>query len=236
VALVALAAITTWSRGRVWKDDLTLWSDTVQKAPSAGLAWTELGNSYLRTGQAPAQALEAFKRAVSADNDPLGRAIAYNSMGVVYARLGEEAEARKAWNAAVAEGAGYATAPYNLANHLAQQFERRARGGQDADVSLLEEARSHLNRAVELDPRYEKAWLRLVWCDVYRGIGLLASGNRPAALAELATARQDRQRFQEQLPASPLLREADRLIAHGESQLARGSGGSAGPPIRGQGR
>ncbi len=48
--LVLLSLRTVW-RNSDWKDDLTLWSKTVQAAPQAARARNNLGGTYLRRGQ-----------------------------------------------------------------------------------------------------------------------------------------------------------------------------------------
>ena len=50
ITLVLLSLRTIW-RNADWKDDLTLWSKTVQTAPQAARARNNLGGAYLRRGQ-----------------------------------------------------------------------------------------------------------------------------------------------------------------------------------------
>lgn len=50
VVLLLLSLRTVW-RNADWKDDLTLWSKTVQTAPQAARARNNLGTAYLRRGQ-----------------------------------------------------------------------------------------------------------------------------------------------------------------------------------------
>ncbi len=50
LALILLSLRTVW-RNRDWKDDLSLWSQTVRVAPEAARARNNLGGAYLRRGQ-----------------------------------------------------------------------------------------------------------------------------------------------------------------------------------------
>jgi Flp pilus assembly protein TadD len=71
-AAAALVAATsaTLAHNAVWRDDVTLWSDTVAKAPSSAAAHESLGVALLSSRRA-APAVAAFERAVALD--PMSR-------------------------------------------------------------------------------------------------------------------------------------------------------------------
>ncbi|MBI5509055.1 MAG: tetratricopeptide repeat protein [Deltaproteobacteria bacterium] len=64
--LFAAMASTSRARVAVWENDLTLWTDTVQKMPLSAAAWYQLGHSYQDVGR-DEEALEAYRRAVTYD-------------------------------------------------------------------------------------------------------------------------------------------------------------------------
>jgi tetratricopeptide (TPR) repeat protein len=212
LGILVLAAVGTHLRGRLWLDDIALWTDTVEKAPSSGLAWAHLGKAYLDRGSDLTRALHHYERALEADDDSMGKAISYNSIGVIQAKLGRQEEAVAAWNASIAQRGDYAMAHYNLGNFLASRVEK-ARAEGRVDASRPAEARSHLSRALEHDPRYRKAWLRLVWCHVQEALylsgTLQGSAEARAALAEAEVARL---RLKAVDPDGSFTRQADKLI------------------------
>jgi tetratricopeptide (TPR) repeat protein len=61
-AILAVYAVGTFQRSRVWADDLTLWQDTVAKSPGKARPWGWLGRVYDGRGQQQ-QAEEAWIRA-----------------------------------------------------------------------------------------------------------------------------------------------------------------------------
>jgi tetratricopeptide (TPR) repeat protein len=217
--LVLVAGMGAVQRQEVWASDLALWTDTVEKAPSSGLAWSELGKAYLDRGSDLDRALEYYLKAVASDNDALGRAIAHNSIGVIHAHRKQPEQALEAWRTAVAEGADYATPYFNLGNLLASRVDRAARQGR-MEVPQLSEARAALQRAVEIDPRYDKAWLRLVWCEVHRALFTLAGQGDPAeAQAALAAAREATERLRSVASDERMVAEAERLVGRGEGAI-----------------
>lgn len=52
--LSAMLGVLTFQRNLVWKDSITLWKDTVEKAPGNIRAIAALGNSYLKSPDFPA--------------------------------------------------------------------------------------------------------------------------------------------------------------------------------------
>jgi len=78
-ALFLLSLRTVW-RNADWKDELTLWSKTVQTAPQAARARNNLGAAYLRRGQ-PARAEEQLEAALQIRPD---FAMAHANLGKIY--------------------------------------------------------------------------------------------------------------------------------------------------------
>jgi Flp pilus assembly protein TadD len=90
VILLLLALRTVW-RNADWKDDLTIWSKTVQTAPDSARARNNLGAAYLRRGQR-VRAEEQFEAALRIMP---GFASAHANLGKVYFERGELVRAEK---------------------------------------------------------------------------------------------------------------------------------------------
>ncbi|MBI5756242.1 MAG: tetratricopeptide repeat protein, partial [Nitrospirae bacterium] len=78
--LIAIYSTMTLQRNRVWKDELTLWGDAVNKYPSSARAHFALGNFYKRNLDIP-MAIRLYKKVVEIDPDYYE---AYNNLGVLY--------------------------------------------------------------------------------------------------------------------------------------------------------
>jgi|CXWL01.1.fsa_nt_gi Tfp pilus assembly protein PilF len=166
VAALAILATLTVQRVKTWHSDLTLWEDTVERSPSAGLAWGQLGKAYLDRGLDLDKALDYLQRAVELYDDAEGRSIAYNSIGVIHAKRGEREQAAAAWRASIAERGDYALPHFNLGNLGVSSIEAQVARGQSPDLTTLTEACAHYQRALEIDPRHRRALLQLLKCEV----------------------------------------------------------------------
>ncbi len=75
--LVLLSALTI-QRGMVWGSDVSLWEDTVTKAPGKARAWFNLGGAHLKTN--PERAAVAYEQAIKLEpNFPE----AYYDLGII---------------------------------------------------------------------------------------------------------------------------------------------------------
>lgn len=99
-AALVLAAVLgglTYQRNFVWKDSVTLWTDTVSKAPQNLRAAMALGNAYLKDANFPSAARYysgVLKHAV-ADKRPQYFHDAAYSLGMVHLFLGNLGQAKK---------------------------------------------------------------------------------------------------------------------------------------------
>jgi Tfp pilus assembly protein PilF len=80
LAVLLLLALRTVWRNADWKDDLALWSKTVQTAPQAARARNNLGAAYLNRGQL-ARAEEQLEAALKISPD---LAVAHANLGKIY--------------------------------------------------------------------------------------------------------------------------------------------------------
>lgn len=185
VALVML----TWSRCRAFRDEATLWQDTLAKNPQATIAYLNLGYRLYQGGR-PGEALALFDRGLAVEPDAadllndralalgaLGRtteAIATyeraarvdpmqaevrSNLGNLLAAAGRYDEALAAYREAVRIRPSYAEAHNNLANVLALRGETT-------------DALDHYARALAIDPGYVEAHRNMA--EVLMGAGRVA--------------------------------------------------------------
>ncbi len=82
--LIVIFSIMTIQRNRVWKDELTLWTDAAIKYPMSARAHFALGNFYKRNGDI-AIAIESYRKVLDLDPDYYE---AHNNLGVLYFKEG----------------------------------------------------------------------------------------------------------------------------------------------------
>jgi tetratricopeptide (TPR) repeat protein len=110
--VIVLLACATYQRNRVWKDEVTLWTDVVAKSPSKPRPRNNLGNAYLKQGRYP-DAVREFLTAIELRPD---FAEAHNNLCIVYTRQGRFDEAMTECGAAVQLSPKLAEARANLGN------------------------------------------------------------------------------------------------------------------------
>jgi tetratricopeptide (TPR) repeat protein len=142
-ALVAVLGLRTRAQGRVWRDDVSLWTHATQAAPRSPRAWNALGEARLRLGQ-PADALAAVHRSLALVDDPHGREL----LGIVLLEQGDLAGAHDALERALA-GIPQPHRAELLNNLGACELEQ---GSVDSALRRFAEAR-------RLAPRYDRPWL-----------------------------------------------------------------------------
>jgi len=110
VFLTSVLSIATYKRNSIWKDDLVLWSDNVQKSPSKARPHYNLGSSYLLRGMTD-KAIQEYQEAIQMDS---AYADAYLNLGVAYASKGEEEKAMAALHKAIQFKPDDSESHYNL--------------------------------------------------------------------------------------------------------------------------
>src|ERR1019366_2879548 len=92
-----LNSILTFERNKVWRDDLTLWSDAVRKSPHKARTYNARGFAYYNIGNYP-NALSDFNKAIMINPD---YAEAYTNRGMLYGNQKKFTEALLDFNKAI---------------------------------------------------------------------------------------------------------------------------------------
>ncbi len=102
-----------------------------------------------------------------------------------------------------------------MSNPLTTQTGRRASSHTASAARWLEA------RAVELDPRYRRAWLRLVWCDAEAASNARVRGDLVGAESALRQAEESRSALARVDPEGAYAREAELVLARARQGLER---------------
>jgi tetratricopeptide (TPR) repeat protein len=180
LSITTLYSIGTIKRNLVWKDELTLWSDTVRKSPNSFLVHNNLGNAYYRQGRID-EALEEYRETLRLEPD---YADAHNNLGIVYDKQGRTDEAIMEYRIALRLNPDYADAHNNLgkAYYIQGQIDEAVREYKEALRLNPELAEAHNNlgaihyiqgRIDEAVREYKEA-IRLVpgYADAHFNLGL----------------------------------------------------------------
>jgi len=145
IVLIAILLVfyssLTYFRNIIWKDELTLWSDTVEKSPNKARPYNNRGTAYAGKGQYERAILD-LTRAINIDPD---YAPAYNNRGTAYAGKGQYERAIVDFTEALTIDPSYADAYYNRGNTFS------SKGQYDKAISDYEQA-------IRINPGYIDAY------------------------------------------------------------------------------
>jgi tetratricopeptide (TPR) repeat protein len=140
--IIGSNAWLTFQRNKVWKDELTLWSDVVSKSPQKARGYDSRGNAYNKIGKYE-QAFNDFNKAITLQPN---YSTAYNNRGNVFNRDGKYKQALEDYTKAIELQPNYASAYSN-------------RGHVNCKLKKYEEALNDINKALSLKPNYPVAYL-----------------------------------------------------------------------------
>ncbi|HEX5042342.1 MAG TPA: tetratricopeptide repeat protein [Candidatus Polarisedimenticolaceae bacterium] len=160
LVLVLLGALTS-ARARVYRDEETLWRDTLAKNPGAWMAHNNLGQLLVRRGELQ-EGMTHYLETLRLKPDHVN---ARSNLAVALATQGRFSEAERVLRDAIALLPDLAELHYNLGTVL-------------ASTGRFDDARQEYAEAVRLVPGYGKARLNLVRV-------LVALGRFPEARAQL---------------------------------------------------
>ena len=140
VAILAALGVLTWQQGHIYRDDETLWRDTLAKNPNAVIAHNNLGSLLMLRGKA-AEAVEHYEQALRLQPD--FAETRYN-LGFALAHAGNTEAAIKEFEHVLRLEPDDARTHYNLGAALMR-------------AGRLEEAMKHFDLALHINPDYPEA-------------------------------------------------------------------------------
>ena len=145
--LVVLGGLT-WGRTFVFRDNETLWRDTLAKNPACWMAHNNLGIAFGKKGQID-EAIRQYQEALRLKPD---YAIAHNNLGIALGKKGQTDEAIRQFQEALRLKPDYADAHYNLGVALDEkgQIDEAIRQYQEAIRLKPDHAEAHYNLGIAL--------------------------------------------------------------------------------------
>ncbi len=176
-ALVIALMLGTILRNEVWRDEMRLWSDVIEKSPHIARGYVGLAGAYYKRGDYE-KAIEISKQGLSSAKD--GALTFYGNIGQFYLEHGRYVEAIEALSNALektntpAEKAG---AYYNIAAAYLAQSNSLTPNDSRVDASQLQErkeallaqAEETLLKSLESDRSHLQAWDSYINVSVERG-------------------------------------------------------------------
>jgi tetratricopeptide (TPR) repeat protein len=174
--IVGINSVLTYQRNKVWKDELSLWSDVVSKSPMKARAYINRGVAHWTAGNKQ-QALSDYTKAI--ELNPNYSYAAYYNLGVVQSDFGQWDKAIQSFDRAIQLYPGYYAAisgqaiAYGNSNNPAEALKgfqkaielnpRDAvnffnRGNVRMAAKQWQEALDDYSKAIELDPNYLDAY------------------------------------------------------------------------------
>ncbi|OGX18536.1 MAG: hypothetical protein A3K83_07595, partial [Omnitrophica WOR_2 bacterium RBG_13_44_8b] len=140
VILIACYSILTYKRNFVWKDEFSLWDDTIRKSPRKARAYTERGNAYKNIGNLD-EAISDYNKAIEIDP---GYPNVYNNRGIAYLKKGNLDQALFDCNKAIQLNPKSSFFYFNLGNVY------KSKGNATSAIS-------NYDKAIEVDPDFALA-------------------------------------------------------------------------------
>lgn len=153
VIIIGSSSFLTYERNKIWKDDITLWSDVVSKSPNKARPFEILGYSYGNLGQWNI-AISEYSRAI--EINPQYKE-AYNSRGVSYGNI-------RQWDKAIND--------YSMAIGIDPQYTDAYtnRGVANCNLGQWGKAITDFTRAIKIKPKCTEAYTNrgIAYCNLRR--------------------------------------------------------------------
>ena len=141
IIIIGSNSYLAYERNKVWKDDLTLWSDNVEKTPNLPRPLLTRGFVYGNLGQYD-KAIADFSRVI--EIDPKSKE-AYYDRGIAYATIGQVNKSIADYSRLIEIDPSYAKAYSN-------------RGADYFNLGQLDKAIADYTVAIAIDPNYPDAY------------------------------------------------------------------------------
>jgi tetratricopeptide (TPR) repeat protein len=150
--VIFFGSFLSYNRNKVWKDEISLWSDVIAKSPKKIRGYNERGLAYLEKGQHD-RALVDFNTVIELDP---GLADGFYNRATIYREKGQYDKAILDYNQALKIAPGYVKALINrgLVYYLSQQYEK---------------AIADYKQAIEYDPLETVAYSNLAYLYYHAG-------------------------------------------------------------------
>jgi tetratricopeptide (TPR) repeat protein len=141
VVIIGINSILTYERNKVWKDDVTLWTDVVAKSPYKARPMGTLGDAYRDLGKYNA-AIEKYNAAIQINSK---YSTAYHDRAGVYGQIGQ-------WDKAIAD--------YSKAIDIDPSYKRAFynRGNAFATLEKWDQAIQDYSKAIDIDAKFSFAY------------------------------------------------------------------------------
>jgi len=198
VLVLGASMAATLHRNRIWKDDLTLWLDTVKKSPDSVTPHSELGIAYATAGE-PEKALEQYRIALTLNPN---FADCYTNIGMVYRDMGRPDKAMEYFAQALRlkpssseahNNIGLAYAEMGMFDKAIEHYRESLRlkplaagvhnnlGSAYESLGLVDDAIAEFKESLRIKPDYTDAYINL-------GVAYAKSGRIDEALEQFSFA------------------------------------------------
>ena len=156
IPIILILSVLTFMRNQVWKDDLTLWTDALEKSPGMSRPYVNYARVLHGLGRLD-EAIALYEKvltmpAVPYKSDLMHKLYALGNLGTIYAEKGMHQEALNCYQAAAR-----ATAPLHASNLYFNM------GNLFAELKQYTEAIESYGKAVEKNPNNYRAFTNLGW-------------------------------------------------------------------------
>ena len=141
---------TTFHRNQVWNNNISFWTDLVQKIPEYGLPRNNLGHAYISAGRFT-EAEKELKLALQLKDKEFGKSLASSSLGNIYRLKGEGSKAKTFLLNALRLNPSNHHAFFYLGNLYFDRAEKAGAKNQKKR-EWLEQAANYLEEAIAINP------------------------------------------------------------------------------------
>jgi len=156
IPIMLILSVLTFMRNQVWKDDLTLWADALEKSPNMSRPYVNYARALHGLGRLE-ETIALYKKVLTMPSVPyksdlMHKLYALGNLGTVYTEKGMHQEALKCYKAAI---------PMTAPLHASDLYFNM--GNLFAKLKQHSEALDAYQKAVEINPSNYRAYTNLGW-------------------------------------------------------------------------